>query len=86
MENTDPKQEVKTYFTVLEQVVNASLENTQLIKETLEELVPGFRELYLKKCQSQTDSRAAQRSDKDVSAPLRADQLVQSLQSFLWKK
>jgi hypothetical protein len=85
MEN-DSKQALRNYFTMLDQAVNAPLEDIQLIKETLDELVPGFLDLYKKKVQQQIDTRAEQRSDKDVSAPPRADQLIQSLQSFLGKK
>ncbi|MGC2477898.1 MAG: hypothetical protein WA485_26405 [Candidatus Sulfotelmatobacter sp.] len=78
----DPKESLRRYFTMSEQASTVALDRIEALVETLREVLPGFKEEYLRQSKLQGERRAEQAkhtSDPSLHSPDRLIQMFQQL-------
>jgi hypothetical protein len=79
----DPKESLRRYFLMSEQASTVAIDRIEVLVETLREVVPGFKDEYLKQSKLQGERRAEQAKSTGDPSPHRADELVQMFQKAL---
>ena len=79
----DPKETIKRYLLIYEQVMKASSDRIEVLTETLQELLPGFTEECLKQSEAQAKRRSEQAKSLGDQPRLSAENLFPIIEKML---